>query len=296
MIGTVMKGQVRLFIALCIFCVLCCSHASAVDEGFDYSRTVRIIQVVEGGGYVYGLPRLFSIHEVGPKNRFIQLYEMLTKYADRFESPLIDLGPAEHELLLINLSVRRKILVGDSWLSDGVGYAILEDRDNQILQRILRSKIENSKKTPFKNISQFVDRYMKRYDMTEEQVDEMFSDKIEEGNNSDDVQEAPTMLEESDFEVGPTIEFSENEEMDGEGSLNESEANLERIQPDMKANTLPINIPESRRDSPALESEQSVSRSEIKVATHLEWKPRWLLAIAILVVMALYAGSKLKKG
>jgi len=118
-------------------------------QPFDYTKTVWIINVIDSSGTVYGRPRP---DEYNPRQGFIYIYEILTKYVYNLQGIHSLREPTSltvtHELILINGIAEQRLLIGDHWISDERKMALMDEIDYRNLTEWLgtREKIKTIKK------------------------------------------------------------------------------------------------------------------------------------------------------
>lgn len=125
---------------------LCISKTFAQEnqQAFDYTKTVWIINVMEGSGTVYGRPRP---EDYNPRQGFIRIYEILIKYVYNMQDLNSAIPPSSltvtHELILINGAAEQRILIGDHWISDEKNIALISEVDYSNLKEWLGTLEKN---------------------------------------------------------------------------------------------------------------------------------------------------------
>lgn len=132
-----------IFALVISLCINMC-FAQETDQPFDYTKTVWIINVMEGSGTVYGRP---GPEDYNPRQGFIYIYEILNKYVYRLQDihSLNSPNPltVTHDLVLINDVAEQRLLIGDHWLSDERHIAILDEIDYHNLVQWLGAREKN---------------------------------------------------------------------------------------------------------------------------------------------------------
>ncbi len=123
------------------------SNTSAQEnqQPFDYSRTIWIVDNINGKGIVYGMPNYAN-----PRSSFIIIHKILMIYVNNLEpfpeaTSAKDLTP-EHILILINDVAEQQLLIGSNWISDGQNIALMNEVDFNTVKNILthRAKIDTA--------------------------------------------------------------------------------------------------------------------------------------------------------
>jgi hypothetical protein len=138
--------RTKLTFIFAVFLSFWISKTSAQEnqQPFDYTKTVWIINVMEGSGTVYGRPRP---EDYNPRQGLIYIYEILIKYVYNLQ----DLNTVSqsnsltvtHELILINGVAEQRLLIGDHWISDERNIAIMSEADYNNLKEWLGTKETN---------------------------------------------------------------------------------------------------------------------------------------------------------
>ncbi|HOY24751.1 MAG TPA: hypothetical protein PK002_16460 [Cellvibrio sp.] len=120
------------------------TFAQENQQPFDYTKTVWIIHVIEGGGIVYGRP---EPEEYDPRQGLIYIYEILIKYVysmqDLNASRLPNSLNVTHELILMNGLTEQRLLIGEHWISDERSIAVMSEVDYNNLKEWLKKREKN---------------------------------------------------------------------------------------------------------------------------------------------------------
>lgn len=143
----VVSNEIRFVFFFAIFLSLCISKSFAQEnqQPFDYSRTIWIVDNIDGKGIVYGLPNYEE-----SRSAFIIIHKVLMKYVHNLEAfpdftSVKDLTP-EHRLVLMNDITEQQLLIGSNWISDGQRIALMDETDFNNVKNILtqRAKIDTA--------------------------------------------------------------------------------------------------------------------------------------------------------
>lgn len=108
------------------------------DEPFDYTRTMAIYHMVEGGGHIYVRPR--GYHHL---HGFIMIYESLDQYIVELANPenqsFMSPGsqPVLDEFVLVNDVSQKRYFLKKYWLGDGESWVPMSGADYDRLRRII---------------------------------------------------------------------------------------------------------------------------------------------------------------
>ncbi len=148
------SSKINFVFIVTIFLSLCISKSFAQDsqqQPFDYTKTVWIINVMEGSGTVYGRP---GPEDYNPRQGFIYIYEVLIKYVYSMRDLNSSTPPTAltvtHELILMNGVTEQRLLIGEHWISDERNIAAMSELDYNNLKEWLgtREKNQDYKKNP----------------------------------------------------------------------------------------------------------------------------------------------------